>query len=234
MSRTLDATAHALRRDAFVDAGQRLIQRKGYEQMSIQDVLDELDASRGAFYHYFDSKQALLLDVVQRMVDGTLGGLSPMIDDPNRSAIAKFVDLFGGIASWKAERMELMLAVMRVWLSDDNAIVREKFRQGVAVNLTPILERIVRQGVAEGSFSVTSPDHAARVLVSLVLGANEHAANLFGWQAGVVPFETIEGALDAYPEAFERILGAPPGSLRWIDRESLRQWFVDSADLKGT
>jgi hypothetical protein len=34
MPRTLDPAAHALRRDAFVDAAQRLIQTKGYEQMS--------------------------------------------------------------------------------------------------------------------------------------------------------------------------------------------------------
>ena len=60
MARTLDPAAHALRRDEFVDAAQRLIQSRGYEQMSIQDVLDELGASKGAFYHYFDSKEGLL------------------------------------------------------------------------------------------------------------------------------------------------------------------------------
>ena len=69
MARTLNPAAHAVRRDAFVDAAQRLIQAKGYEEMSIQDVLDELGASRGAFYHYFDSKAALLEAVVERMVD---------------------------------------------------------------------------------------------------------------------------------------------------------------------
>jgi len=32
----------------------------GFEQMSVQDILDELKISKGAFYHYFDSKLALL------------------------------------------------------------------------------------------------------------------------------------------------------------------------------
>ena len=67
MARTLNATIYAVRRDAFVDVAQRLIQAKGYQQMSIQDVLDELDASRGAFYHYFDSKADLLEAVVERL-----------------------------------------------------------------------------------------------------------------------------------------------------------------------
>ena len=60
MPRTLNPLAHAIRRDAFLDVAERLIRIKGYEQMTVQDVLDELDASKGAFYHYFDSKEALL------------------------------------------------------------------------------------------------------------------------------------------------------------------------------
>ena len=51
MARTLNLEAHAVRRDCFVDAAQRLIQVRGYEQLSIQDVLDEAHASKGAFYH---------------------------------------------------------------------------------------------------------------------------------------------------------------------------------------
>ena len=61
MPRTVNVEARAVRREAFVDVALRLIQLKGYEQMSVQDVLDELDASRGAFYYYFDSKDAIVL-----------------------------------------------------------------------------------------------------------------------------------------------------------------------------
>ncbi|HKA13070.1 MAG TPA: helix-turn-helix domain-containing protein, partial [Candidatus Dormibacteraeota bacterium] len=126
MPRTLDPVAHALRRDAFVDAAARLIQTKGYEQMSIQDVLAALDTSRGAFYHYFDSKAALLEAVVERIVEVATAELAPVADDPDRSALQKLEGVFGGLARWKAERKELLLALMRVWLSDENAIMREK------------------------------------------------------------------------------------------------------------
>ena len=78
MTRTVDTEAHAVRREAFVDAAQRLMQAKGYEQMSVQDVLDELGASRGAFYHYFDSKTALLEAVVTRTVDTALASVIPV------------------------------------------------------------------------------------------------------------------------------------------------------------
>src|SRR6476659_8604661 len=56
VARTLDPAAHAVRRDVFIDAAQALIQTRGAERFSVQDILDATDASKGAFYHYFDSK----------------------------------------------------------------------------------------------------------------------------------------------------------------------------------
>lgn len=227
MARTLDPAAHAVRRDTFLDAAQRLIQTKGYEQMSVQDVLAEVGTSKGAFYHYFDSKAALLEGVIDRMVVVATDTLQPLLDDPDRTALEKFNGMFQGLASWKTQRRDLLIAVLQTWLSDDNAIVREKFRREVVATITPILTAIVRQGVREGTFTVTSPEHAARVTVSLLLGANEHASALYlANHNGEVPFEVVEGALNAYPEAMERILGAPEGSLRWWpDDRILREWF---------
>jgi AcrR family transcriptional regulator len=227
VARTIDPAAHAVRRDTFLDAAQGLIQTKGYEQMSVQDVLAEVGTSKGAFYHYFGSKAALLEGVIDRMVVTATGTLRPLLDDPNTTATEKFNGMFQGLASWKTQRRDLLIAVLETWLSDDNAIVREKFRREVVTTITPILTEIVRQGVREGTFTVTSPEHAARVTVSLLLGANEHASALYlANHNGEVPFEAVEGALNAYPEAMERILGAPAGSLRWWpDNSLLHDWF---------
>jgi len=227
MARTLNPVAHALRRDAFIDAAVGLIQTRGYEQMSIQDVLVELDTSRGAFYHYFDSKAALLEAVVERTVEVATAELAPVADDPDRSALQKLEGVFGGLARWKAQRKELMLALMRVWLSDENAIMREKFRQLTAIRLTPLLAKIVRQGNAEGVFRTASAEHVAAVFVSLVLGANETASRLFvAFQAGDISIENVERTLAAYVEAFERILGLAPGSWPVDYTGTLREWFA--------
>lgn len=226
MARTRDPEVHALKRDAFVDAAQRLIAQQGYEGMSIQDVLDATGASKGAFYHYFGSKEALLDAVVERMVEDATAAVRPLVEDPGLSATEKLQGLFSGIASWKTERMELMLAVLRVWLSDGNALVRERFRHRVVVTFTPVLTTVVEKGTADRSFAVTDPSGVARVLVSLLLGANEHAGELFtGYQRGLVTLAEVEGALNAYPEAFERVLGARPGSLQWVEPGALQRWF---------
>ena len=233
MARTLDPEAHATRRDVFLDAAQRLIQAKGYERVSIQDLLDATGASKGAFYHYFDSKTALLDAIIDRLVETGVARYDPVGADPTRTALEKFESFFTGLADYKAEQRDLILATVETWLSDENAIVREHFRRNLVGRLQPLLLDIVRQGVEEGVFHVTSPEATARVIVSMIQGMNEDATGLFlALDAGTIPFEFLELRLTAYVEAFERILGVQKGSIRFADPSVIRDWQRWSADYR--
>jgi AcrR family transcriptional regulator len=226
MARTVNATLRTVRRDAFLDVAQGLVQTKGYEAMSVQDVLDELEASKGAFYHYFDSKQALLEAVVERFADGAMASLAPVLDDPRLPALTKLDRVFAGIANLKAEQKELMLAIIEVWNSDGNAIVREKVRRLSERIMIPLFSAVVQQGLDEGTVHVDSADQTATVLVSLMLGFQQQATDLFiARQSGAIPFEAVQRSVAAHTEAFERILGIPKGSLTLTDDKTLRFWF---------
>jgi AcrR family transcriptional regulator len=226
MARTLNPAAHTVKREAFMDAALRLIRAKGYEQMSVQDVLDEVEASRGAFYHYFDSKQALLEAVVERFADEGIATLAPVLNDPDLSAIQRLERVIGGIARFKAESKDLVLEFVNVWMSDDNAIVREKIRRIRVRLLAPLLSALVREGIEEGLFAASSPDDTAQVLVALMDGFSEVATRMFiDRQANAIPYEAVQRAAAANIEAFERILGAAPGSVRLLDEPTMREWF---------
>jgi len=180
MARTVNVEVHKVRREAFLDVAQNLIQTKGYEQMSIQDVLDKLEASKGAFYHYFDSKQVLLDAVGERFADNAMAAVAPILADPSLPALKKLERVVGGIAQFKAEQKELVLAITEVWNSEGNALVREKVRRMTASRLGPILSMVIRQGVSEGTIVISSsPDETARVLLYLVQGYQEFAGELF-------------------------------------------------------
>jgi AcrR family transcriptional regulator len=224
--RTIDATAHAVRRDAFVDTAERLIRTKGYDQMSVQDVLDELGTSKGAFYHYYDSKEALLEAVVERMVDAGLAVVEPIAADPDLPAAAKLQAVFSTAGRWKTERSDLLIALMRSWYARDNDLVRLRADRAGAARIAPLLARIVRQGTAEGAFTPTSPDHTAAILVALMYGSSAEIGRLvLAHQDGRVTFDEAARTFAAFDEAVERILGLPSGSFETIDAPSLRVWF---------
>ena len=116
MARTLNPTSHAVRRDAFLDVAQRLIQAKGYDAMSIQDVIDEVGASKGAFYHYFGAKGDLLEAIVERMADAVQASWDEVMTRPGLSAVERFEGVLATTAQYKSARRDLSLALLDAWL----------------------------------------------------------------------------------------------------------------------
>lgn len=225
MPRTLDPAAHALRRDAFIDGAQRLIARGGYDSLSIADLLAELGASRGAFYHYFDSKEALLEAVVDRMAAGAVAELAHIVDDPDIPAADKIETMFATLARFKGERSDLIFELMETWNSDANAVVREHLRTQVVGRLEPLIACVIREGVEEGSFDVCSADDTASVLVSLIQGASERAGRmLLAVRAGAISLAEVKRFSATYAEAFRRVLGVDR-PIALMDDETLEFWF---------
>ena len=53
--------------ERILDVAQQLFLEKGYENTTIQDIVDELgDLSKGAIYHHFKSKEAILEELTNR------------------------------------------------------------------------------------------------------------------------------------------------------------------------
>ncbi len=69
--------------------------------MAIADLLSELHISSGAFYHYFDSKPALLLALVERMEEEVERLVLPIIHDRQLAGLDKLQRFFATLDHWK-------------------------------------------------------------------------------------------------------------------------------------
>ena len=65
-------------RHRLIDAARYLFWERGYAGTSMADLLSHAQVNSGSFYHFFDSKEALLREVLQ----GYLDLLRPMVVDP--------------------------------------------------------------------------------------------------------------------------------------------------------
>jgi AcrR family transcriptional regulator len=224
MSRTIKEPD--LRRAEIVDAAQTLIYTKGYEQMAIQDILDQLQISKGAFYHYFDSKQALLDALVERMQADAEAVMGPISADPSLPALEKINRLFLTAGRWKLAQKDYLLAMLKIWYADQNAIVRQKIQARLLKETGSLITSVILQGVREGVFTSTYPEWIGTIALGLVLALGDRYAEiLLSDEARSIGLERIQGINAAYTEALERVLGAQPGSIELIDVESLKQWF---------
>jgi TetR/AcrR family transcriptional repressor of nem operon len=230
MARIVKEKAYAARRNEILDAAQRLVYTKGYEQMSIQDILDSLQISKGAFYHYFDSKGEVLDSLVERMtVNEVVPLLDSIVHDPELSALAKLHRYFDTALRWKSGRKELMLELLRVWLSDENAIVRQKMLNMAVEHITPLLTEIIRQGIHEGIFKTSYPDQTCRMMIYALQGLSSSLIELLisdeRERDAAQVRRTVEDYAGALNDATERLLGAPSGCMHLIDLEALEGWF---------
>jgi AcrR family transcriptional regulator len=227
MARTLNPATHAVRRDEILDVAEALIRARGYDAMSIQDVQDELGVSRGAIYHYFRSKEAILEAVIERITAQGMAVLRPIVDSPSLGAVDKLQAVFATAGAWKAERSDLLLAVLRSWYSPGNDLVRSRAAAAAYGEFQPLVARIISQGKAEGVMDPRSPDHAATVITALFTGSTDAIfALLMDRIDGRIAFEEVQDFMHAYAEAIERILGIPPGAFVLIDDASLTTWFA--------
>jgi AcrR family transcriptional regulator len=69
-------------RDRIIEAARYLFWERGYGAASVSDILARAEANSGSFYHFFDSKEALLRVVLETY----LGGLEPAIVGPARGS----------------------------------------------------------------------------------------------------------------------------------------------------
>ena len=228
MARTVNVAEHAARRDEILDAAQRLILSSGYERLTVQDILDCLQISKGAFYHYFDSKPAVIEALTRRLVGDSERALAPIVGDPAMGAVEKLQAFFGEIIRWKSERQNLFVAMLPVWYAPDNFAFRLLVDRESAKRLAPLLSAIIRQGVDEGRFETAYPDQAGTILFAIIQALQDAMAQRLIAASRVKEMVNTHGA---HMEAIERYLGVPAGTLNRVEARTVKSWIA-AADRK--
>jgi AcrR family transcriptional regulator len=186
--------------------------------------------SSGAFFHYFDSKPAVLEAFIERIQEVTEATLLPIINDPQWSAIEKLQGFFDTLDRLRIANKSDVVRLGRVWYTDANAIVRQKVDEAVIQQRAPLITEIVHQGIREGVFTTAYPDQAGEIILSLLRGmGNTHAKLLLSVERKHDEVRVIEVIITthaAYMEAVERVLGAPPNSLYRADADAVKVWVT--------
>ncbi|GER90819.1 hypothetical protein KDW_49810 [Dictyobacter vulcani] len=231
MARIVNEAAHTARRNAILDVAQQAIITKGYEQMAIADLLSELRISSGAFYHYFDSKPALLMALVERLGKQIDQRLLPIVQDPTLNALDKLQRFFSALDQWKLSHKRLVFAYMRIWYADDNAIFRHKLYASKVQRLTPELEEIIRQGIQEDVFHTPYPEQTARMILSLFEDIGYATVELLLTEEHTPDdLPQLERITSATTDAIERLLGAPEHCLQRPWHEEISPWLVSPTE----
>lgn len=227
MPRIVNEAEHAARRYQILELAQQMVYTKGYEQMTIQDILDGLQMSKGAFYHYFSSKQALLEALIELLLEAADKIQIPILEAPGLTATEKLRLYFETLGRWKTGQKTYLLKLMQVWYNDENALVRQKLHTASIQRFVPVLTAIIKQGIREGDLAPRFPEQAGEVVLALMQNLGETLAMaLLMRSAAIDELPHLANTVAAHQDAIERVLGAPAGSIQIFDPAILREWFI--------
>ena len=61
-----------IRKQEYLETALDLFVKKGYFKTTVQEIIDSMGASKGAFYHYFRSKEDILHSLIEEETEKPL------------------------------------------------------------------------------------------------------------------------------------------------------------------
>ena len=191
-------TQNRLKQEAFLKAGTRCFNQKGFSGTSLDEIAEQLQVSKGAFYYHFANKEALLT----QCFDYTL--------DQLERVMARVASLDGSPV------MKLEVACRQIFSlqnSDQGPLVHfnaitalpPAVRQRLLTRLGSVhgtLEHFIEEAVRERQFRPVP----AGIVIQLLTGALNAAMDLEEWQS----IESVERSAGDYFSVFFRGLQPTP------------------------
>ena len=147
----------AMKRQVVLRTAAQIFSRRGFHQTTLADIADELHIAKPTLYHYFKSKDEILLEVQQAAIAQMLGAhIDPRANgrDQMRAFVHRYVEMivddFGTCL--------IMTGVLPL-LPHNRALVRKGSK-----SIEIILRDMIKRGITDGSVEPCDVDIFAKFM----------------------------------------------------------------------
>jgi len=158
-----------VQRETFLTAATRLINQRGYRGASVEKISEQLNVTKGSFYHHNDAKDELVVECFERTFD--------VMRRVQSAALLEAGDYWQKISSAAATLVEFQLSDRGPLLrSSALAALPEHMRIAMVERANRVSERfaaMISDGVAEGSIRPVDPYIAAQMLNATLNAASD-------------------------------------------------------------
>jgi AcrR family transcriptional regulator len=205
-----------LRRSEILNQALALFLSRGYDNVSLNDIIADAGISKGVFYHYFLSKEALLAALADRFAHQTLAQLHDVLNDGKMNPLERLNAFLARGTRIKTELAPGAWAVFGALFRPENQGLYQRVVAASEVLFRPILTGIIDQGVKEYLFETADPEGVADLLQQLASNTYPFVTRFVEAGTEQEKQETLKALhrrLRLNGVAIDRLLGLPDGSL---------------------
>ena len=152
----------------LLDAALAVFAERGYRNTRIDDVAEAAGVTKGAVYHYFATKEELLLRAIEHYHDRAFGQIDEVLRDARGPASARIRLMmrkaFGG-ADPTGQKMTLALILQSV--RHDLPAAHQQWLRGGPIKGWRLLASLIEEGKRVGEFRADADaEVAARMAIS--------------------------------------------------------------------
>ncbi|GAA2610241.1 TetR/AcrR family transcriptional regulator [Streptomyces lienomycini] len=162
-------------RRSILDAAQRIMARKGFSAVGINEVLTAAGVPKGSFYHFFGSKDAFGEAMIRAYFTDYLADMDRILAQPGLTPAQRLMNYW---QNWRETQSvdECQGKCLAVKLGAEVADLSEAMRIALKEGTTAVidrLERTITAGLKDGSITVdATPRETAQALYGMWLGAS--------------------------------------------------------------
>jgi AcrR family transcriptional regulator len=155
------------KKDQILDTSLQLFMKKGFDATSISDILSQLDIARGTLYYHFESKEAIMDAIIERLLNQVLKKIEKLMTNDSLSQAEKFMGFFASINLTQLTGDE---EIVDYFNQPQNALFHEKSNRLLIQKLAPVLAQIISEGIEAGLFDTPYPAETAELILVGITG----------------------------------------------------------------
>jgi len=189
-----------------------LFSAQGYMRSSIADLADACQLSRGALYHYFDSKEAILFAILDAHIREMIARVEAAVSEGG-STLAQFRKVICTIVevNAKSPHEQRVLIHDLSFLNEDEQQLLKNLERQLVNTLTDLLVRLDAEGKIVR--------RTRKIYTMILFGIINYTYTWYDAKGGISPREYADIAIDLFLNGFAP--GSAPTSVVASQREKV-------------
>ncbi len=197
------------RKQELLKIAYEMFLSRGYENTSVDEIIEKAQIAKGTYYYYFSSKEQMLEEVIQMMIESEAETAKQIVGS-EIPVPQKIVGIMTSIKPAEAEQ-----PISDALRQPENVLMHDKVRKKLIEVIVPILSEVVSEGVEQGIFNCDNIPERVRML--LVISNDTFNERQFS-----------ERDIAVFIDMTEKILGAEKGTMSFIYD------LIDKSDMEET